>query len=67
MSQPYILVLYYSRHGKTAEMAKYMARGIEAVGFEARRLALSQKYRQPMKRAAQPYRAKVRYIALLMM
>ena len=36
MSQPYILVLYYSRHGKTAEMAKYMARGIEAVGFEAR-------------------------------
>lgn len=36
MSKPYILVLYYSRHGKTAEMAKYMARGIEAAGLEAR-------------------------------
>ncbi len=32
-----ILVLYYSRHGKVAEMAKFIARGIEEVeGMEAR-------------------------------
>lgn len=29
MSQPYVLVLFYSRHGKTAEMAKLIARGVE--------------------------------------
>ncbi len=29
MSQPYILVLYYSRHGSIAEMAKHIARGIK--------------------------------------
>ncbi len=29
MSQPYILVLYYSRHGATAEMARQVARGVE--------------------------------------
>lgn len=34
---PYILVLYYSRHGATLEMAKQIARGIEQVsGMEAR-------------------------------
>ena len=34
---PYILVLYYSRHGATAKMASHMARGIEDVaGMEAR-------------------------------
>jgi len=32
----YILVLYYSRHGATAEMARQIARGIEEVGLEAR-------------------------------
>ena len=37
MSQPYILVLYYSRHGTTAAMAKHLARGVEKVsGIEAR-------------------------------
>ena len=36
MSSPYILVLYYSRHGATAEMARHIARGIEQAGFEAR-------------------------------
>ena len=37
MSQPYILVLYYSRHGATADMAKHVARGVEQVsGIEAR-------------------------------
>ncbi|MCY1390235.1 NAD(P)H dehydrogenase (quinone) [compost metagenome] len=36
MSTPYILVLYYSRHGSTAEMARQIARGIEQVGLEAR-------------------------------
>ena len=36
-SMPYILVLYYSRGGKTAEMATRIARGITQVsGFEAR-------------------------------
>ena len=33
---PYILVLYYSRQGATAEMAKLIARGIEEGGTEAR-------------------------------
>ncbi|MBK5963816.1 NAD(P)H:quinone oxidoreductase, type IV [Thiocystis minor] len=32
----YILVLYYSRHGATAEMARQIARGIESGGMEAR-------------------------------
>ncbi len=37
MSQPYILVLYYSRNGSTAKMARAMAEGIEKVsGVEAR-------------------------------
>jgi len=37
MSTPYVLVLYYSRHGKTADMARLLARGIEQVsGIEAR-------------------------------
>ncbi len=31
-ASPYILVLYYSRHGKTAEMASQIARGIASVG-----------------------------------
>ena len=34
---PYILILYYSRHGATAAMANLIARGIEEVpGIEAR-------------------------------
>jgi NAD(P)H dehydrogenase (quinone) len=32
----YILILYYSRHGATAEMAHQIARGVEAAGLEAR-------------------------------
>lgn len=39
MSQPsakYILILYYSRHGATAEMARLIARGVEKEGLEAR-------------------------------
>jgi len=37
MTNPYILVLYYSRTGATAQLAQYIARGIERVGdFEAR-------------------------------
>ena len=36
MSTPYVLVLYYSRHGATAEMASHVARGVEQVsGIEA--------------------------------
>jgi len=36
MSAPYVLVLYYSRHGATEAMAKQIARGIEQSGIEAR-------------------------------
>lgn len=37
MSQPYVLVLYYSRHGKVAKMAQHIARGVEREsGIEAR-------------------------------
>lgn len=36
MNAPYILVLYYSRHGATAEMARQVARGVEMGGLEAR-------------------------------
>lgn len=32
----HILVLYYSRHGATAEMARLIARGVEEGGLEAR-------------------------------
>ncbi|MFV0476437.1 MAG: NAD(P)H:quinone oxidoreductase [Parahaliea sp.] len=36
-TQPYVLVLYYSRHGSVAAMARQIARGIERVdGMEAR-------------------------------
>lgn len=34
---PYILVLYYSRHGSVKQMAQYIARGVESVpGMEAK-------------------------------
>ena len=36
LSSKYILVLYYSRHGATAEMARLIARGVEKEGLEAR-------------------------------
>lgn len=37
MSQPYVLVLYYSRHGATRAMAEHIADGIESIaGIEAR-------------------------------
>lgn len=36
MSSPYILVLYYSHHGATADMARWVARGVEQQGLEAR-------------------------------
>ncbi len=37
MQIPYVLVLYYSRHGSTEKMARLIARGIESTGeFEAR-------------------------------
>ena len=37
MSLPYILVLYYSRHGAVKKMAELIARGVESVpGIEAR-------------------------------
>lgn len=34
--QPYILVLYYSRHGATQRLAQQVARGVEQGGMEAR-------------------------------
>ena len=36
MSAPYVLVLYYSRHGATRAMAEQIGRGIEQTGIEAR-------------------------------
>ncbi|WIF66302.1 NAD(P)H:quinone oxidoreductase [Metapseudomonas otitidis] len=36
MSTPYVLVLYYSRHGTTERMARQIARGVELAGLEAR-------------------------------
>ncbi|MBA2650049.1 MAG: NAD(P)H:quinone oxidoreductase [Legionella sp.] len=37
MSAPYILILYYSRTGSTAQLAKYIARGVESnLGITAR-------------------------------
>lgn len=36
MSDPYILVLYYSHHGAVAEMAQYIAQGAENEGMTAR-------------------------------
>lgn len=37
MSEPYILILYYSRTGATAQLAQYIARGVERMaGLEAR-------------------------------
>jgi NAD(P)H dehydrogenase (quinone) len=37
MAHPYVLILYYSRHGSLAAMAREMARGVEQVsGIEAR-------------------------------
>lgn len=37
MIKPYVLVLYYSRTGATAQLAQYIARGIESIdGIEAR-------------------------------
>ena len=36
MTTPYILVLYYSRHGATRQMARLIARGIEKEGLGAR-------------------------------
>jgi len=38
MSQPYILVLYYSRHGAVAEMATHVARGVDLVEGMSSRL-----------------------------
>ena len=38
MSQPYVLVLYYSRHGATEAMAQNIARGIERSGGVSARL-----------------------------
>lgn len=36
MNSPYVLVLYYSRHGATRTMAQQIALGIEQSGIEAR-------------------------------
>jgi NAD(P)H dehydrogenase (quinone) len=37
MSQPYVLILYFSRSGGTANLARHIARGVQSQGtFEAR-------------------------------
>lgn len=38
MSEPYILILYYSRTGSVAQLAQYIARGVERVTGIAARL-----------------------------
>lgn len=38
MSQPFVLVLYYSRHGATAAMARQVVRGVERVQGASARL-----------------------------
>lgn len=38
MTEPYVLVLYYSRQGATATMAQHVARGVEGVPGVAARL-----------------------------
>ena len=35
MSDPYVLVLYYSRHGATRTLARHIARGVEESGIRA--------------------------------
>lgn len=36
MSEPYLLILYYSRHGATRTLAQHLARGAEQAGITAR-------------------------------
>ena len=36
MSTPYILILYYSRHGHVRKLAEQLAQGVESEGVEAR-------------------------------
>jgi len=36
VNSPYVLILYYSSHGATRDMAKQIARGVELSGLEAR-------------------------------
>ena len=36
MKQPVVLILYYSRGGRTAALARHAARGVESAGAEAR-------------------------------
>ncbi|HEX7036443.1 MAG TPA: NAD(P)H:quinone oxidoreductase [Pseudomonadales bacterium] len=36
MSRPYVLVLYYSRSGGTANLARHVARGVQQSGLDAR-------------------------------
>ena len=35
-TSPFILVLYYSRHGSVLNLAKQIAKGIESQGIEAK-------------------------------
>jgi NAD(P)H dehydrogenase (quinone) len=60
----YILILYYSRYGATAEMARHIARGVESVeGIEARLRtvpavsALCEAVEAPVPPAGPPYAA----------
>jgi len=51
---PEILVLYYSRHGGTAELARQVARGIESVGGVTARLRTVPPVTNAMDEAAPP-------------
>ena len=56
--QPYILVVYYSRDGSTAAMARQIARGIEVVnGIEARLRTVSALSTEDVESDAMPLRA----------
>jgi len=36
MSEPYVLVLYYSKYGTTRQMARAIAAGLESAGVKAK-------------------------------
>jgi NAD(P)H dehydrogenase (quinone) len=62
MTTPYVLVLYYSRHGAVAQMAQLVARGIESAGGIEARLRtvpevspVSEQTAEPVPREGPPY------------
>lgn len=61
-NEPYVLVVYYSRHGATAQMANFVARGVESIdGITARVRtvpavsAVSEAVEPPVPQSGAPY------------